>query len=203
MSRPDTPAGMPRSLPPSKTTVRVAPMGEVDEALLAWLIRALARELRTLRFVPARQFAPRDDWPRRGSGQVEADAVLDSLIDWHAAQGWAPGRDWLLVLTALDLGAPDRPYVFGQATVGGCCALVSLARLRAPEAEGAAGEAVLGARVLNEALHELGHVAGLGHCHRPECVMFPSPDVHTTDARPPVFCPDCAPGLPGQAARSG
>ena len=46
-------------------------------------------------------------------------------------------------------------------------------------------------RGLTEAVHELGHTYGLGHCRNPRCVMFFSNSLVDTDRKGPEFCPDC------------
>ena len=45
-------------------------------------------------------------------------------------------------------------------------------------------------RVLKEALHELGHTFGLGHCNN-YCIMRFSNSLKDTDEKPPKFCDTC------------
>ena len=131
---------------------------------------------------------PRDAY-HEPSGQYLSGRVVDALIDRADAVGIEPGRDWTLGITAADLCAPGLSFVFGEATVGGCCALVSLARLR----EGAEGDpGTFERRLLVEAVHEMGHLAGLGHCPDPGCVMFASAEVEDSDRKGPEPCAECA-----------
>ena len=125
-----------------------------------------------------------DAWRDPKTGQIQADAVLDALIDRHEA-ALESEAGWLLGVTRLDLGAPGRPCVFGQATVGGCCALVSVARLDD-------GSERCAERVLATVAHELMHVAGLDHCDDPGCVMWASSTVEDTDRKGSMPCADCA-----------
>lgn len=111
--------------------------------------------------------------------------LLDALIDGSPDRG--PDR-WLLGVTALDLTAPGRTHVFGEATHGGPFALVGVARFGVP----AEASPRLLARVLKEALHELGHLAGLEHCDRPECPMSFAARVADVDRKNPDFCEQCA-----------
>lgn len=118
-----------------------------------------------------------------GMPQIPADAALDALIERYD-QGRQTGAEWVLGITNLDLSAPNRPFVFGEATVGGCCALVSLARLND-------GPEQLATRLFTTLVHELAHVAGLDHCDEPGCVMWPSSTVDDTDRKGNAFCASC------------
>lgn len=124
------------------------------------------------------------EWLDSERRQLRADSILDALIDRYDAEAGGEER-WLLGITDLDLYAPDRPYVFGEATVGGCCALVSLVRLESDSPR-------FQSRVLATATHELAHVAGLEHCNDSGCVMWASHDVHDTDRKGDIFCAACA-----------
>ena len=46
-------------------------------------------------------------------------------------------------------------------------------------------------RAINEAVHELGHLLGLGHCPDPACVMAFSNSLADTDRKGPGFCQPC------------
>jgi archaemetzincin len=51
-------------------------------------------------------------------------------------------------------------------------------------------------RVVKEAIHELGHVFGLEHCHDRRCVMAFSNSLEDTDYKGSEFCPECHRDLP-------
>jgi archaemetzincin len=74
--------------------------------------------------------------------------------------------------------------------------VVSLARLR----QGFYGlphdETLTARRAVAEVLHEVGHLGGLAHCDRYDCVMHFCPDVETIDLRGASYCDDCAAALP-------
>lgn len=97
----------------------------------------------------------------------------------------------LLAVTMADLFAPGVGSVFGEADRAGQCAIVSLARLQAPYYGFPLTEARLDRRLLVEAVHELGHLRGLGHCPRRDCAMHLSRSLDDTDDKHPAFCPSC------------
>jgi archaemetzincin len=80
-------------------------------------------------------------------------------------------------------------------------AIISLHRLRTG---GDAGhDEVLYARALKEAVHEVGHTFGLGHCHDSACVMHFSNTLADTDRKGAHPCAVCGgkAGLRPSAAR--
>jgi archaemetzincin len=122
-----------------------------------------------------------------GRDQLNADRLLAAIEALDNPQGRA-----LVGLTDRDLAIPIFTFVFGRARVGGHAAVVSLARLR-PEIYGRPPDPALTLRrATAEILHELGHVAGLGHCQDFQCLMHFSTDVEAADLRPMVLCPACA-----------
>jgi archaemetzincin len=122
-----------------------------------------------------------------GRDQLDADRLLVSLEKLETP----PGRA-LVGLTEKDLAIPIFTFVFGRARVGGHAAVVSLARLR-PERYGLPPDPALTARrATAEILHELGHVAGLGHCPDYQCLMHFSTDVEAADLRPLTLCAECS-----------
>jgi len=98
----------------------------------------------------------------------------------------------VLGIVAVDLYAEDLNFVFGEADPKEGVAVISLARLR-PEFYGLAPDrAIFLERILKEAVHELGHTYGLGHCPDPACVMHFSNSLQATDGKKRSFCSKCA-----------
>jgi archaemetzincin len=126
-----------------------------------------------------------------GRDQVDADRLLSRIEALERRPGLA-----LVGLTGRDLAIPIFTFVFGRARVGGRAAVVSLARLR-PEHYGLPSDPALTVRRgVAEILHELGHVAGLGHCQDFQCLMHFSTDIEAADLRPLTCCESCAAELP-------
>ena len=161
--------------------------GGVDGGLLATLRDDLAgifdADIEILPPLPvSRSFFVKD------RGQYIADGILDGLSSIVLGQGTV-----LLGITGVDLFSPGMNFVFGIANRDR--ALVSIFRLR-PEFSGEARDpGVLGRRVLTEAVHELGHALGLGHCEYPGCVMYFSSWIGDTDRKGPGFCFRCGRAL--------
>jgi archaemetzincin len=121
-------------------------------------------------------------------GQFLSAPIVDALVERARSTPRREAMEWALGVTEAELYAPGLTFIFGEATVGGCAAVVSTARLR----DGAGADPrVFGTRLLAEAVHELGHVAGLDHCAREDCVMHLSAGVEDTDRKGPRPCAEC------------
>ena len=165
--------------------VHLLPIGELDGALLADLAPQLADilqvpcEVLPLRLDP--QFAFHAE-----RQQYHSSEILGEMQRCVTPETWR-----FLGLTAVDLYSPILTFVFGEAQMGGPCALVSLHRLRQdfyglPEDEG-----LLGERLLKESVHEIGHTLNLVHCDDYECAMAPSHAVEWIDLKQSLLCPSC------------
>ena len=101
--------------------------------------------------------------------------------------------DRVLGITNVDLYVPRLNFVFGEAQCLGRVAIISLCRLE-PEFYGKpANRELFVERSKKEAVHEIGHTLGLGHCHNPACVMFFSNTIQMTDRKKCKFCSGCWP----------
>jgi archaemetzincin len=176
-------------------TLQVIPVG--DTAVPPWLLDELAGRV-AARVTLAPPLPVGQGWVDGARGQMRSDAVVDALIDRAHDAPHDPERHWMLAVADADLYAPGKDFVFGEATVGGCCAVIGLARLRT---EGGTDPGLFRRRVLTEALHELGHVAGLPHCARERCVMFFSATLGDTDRKGFEPCQACAAALQGLGAK--
>ncbi|MBO3801137.1 MAG: archaemetzincin family Zn-dependent metalloprotease [Thermoproteota archaeon] len=97
----------------------------------------------------------------------------------------------VLGITSVDLFVPELNFVFGEALFGGNVAVISLKRLF-PEFYGySSNHKLFISRAVKEAVHELGHCFGLGHCKNKKCVMHFSNSILDTDIKEKYFCTSC------------
>jgi archaemetzincin len=118
--------------------------------------------------------------------QFFSSAILLKLREVERAVG-----DRVLGVTEHDLYVPSLNFVFGEADLVNRVAIISLRRL----SQGFYGLSEdmerFQERTLKEAVHELGHTYGLGHCSNPLCVMHFSNSLLDTDIKKASFCPEC------------
>lgn len=115
--------------------------------------------------------------------QYLAGPFLETLKEF------VPTKTHGLALVNLDLFVPRLNFIFGLAEFGGN-ALVALPRLSPTFYGLPENQKLYDERVVKEALHELGHVLGLHHCHN-RCVMRFSNSLSDTDRKPDEYCPSC------------
>jgi archaemetzincin len=100
-------------------------------------------------------------------------------------------EDVLLVVTEVDLYVPELNFVFGEAHPQAGACIISLARLGLSYAGERADKQLMKERALKEAIHEIGHLLGLGHCTLKDCVMYFSNSLIDTDRKGRGFCRSC------------
>ena len=160
-----------------KFTLYLVPIGEQDETVTEHLSRELKAYLGSRVILEERVPAPQDAYDRRRN-QYMARSFLRLL--------GAFGGDRVLGVTDRDLYMSGLRFVFGQAEVPGRTAVISMNRLQ----WGVGDEEFLD-RCMKEAVHELGHTFGLGHCEDPSCVMHFSVSLADTDKKAHEFCKAC------------
>jgi len=166
-------------------TIYLQPYGDINYSALLYLKENLSDKFSLDCRIGVKNKLPEKkyDLSRR---QYVAGTFLSEL-------GKVLPRDALkaLAIVDADLYAPNLSFVFGEAEVDGKCAVISLFRLY-PEFYGFPSDpAVFYKRALKEAVHELGHTFGLGHCKCPDCIMFFSNSITDTDNKSEEFCPVC------------
>jgi archaemetzincin len=165
--------------------LQLLPVGKLDAGLLAELAPALANTFQ----VPCELLrAPLDpEFAFHGERQqYHSSEILARMRGLVTAATWR-----VLGVTAADLYIPILTFVFGEAQMGGPCALVSLHRLRQEFYGLPKDEAILRQRLLKEAVHEVGHTVSLAHCTDYRCAMASSHAVEWIDLKESWLCQAC------------
>ena len=165
--------------------LQLLPIGKLEGGLLTDLASALADVF----CVPCEivRSALDPDFAFHG----ERQQYHSSEILAHMQSMVTPSTWRMLGVCGGDLYIPILTFVFGEAQVGGTCAVVSLHRLRQEFYGLPADRKLLRARLLKEAVHELGHTLNLTHCDDYQCVMASSHAVEWIDLKESRLCPDC------------
>ncbi|HEX9935516.1 MAG TPA: matrixin family metalloprotease [Longimicrobium sp.] len=172
--------------PDPRRRLELLPAGGVSLQLLSELGRALDHALGTRHRI-ASPFKVLSAW--RSGDAVRCDAVLDALLARVDAEGRVGPEIVMMVVTSAPLVALDGSRVFGQAAVGGGCAVIGLGAL---DGGSRCDETTLAERARKVAMHEAAHAAGLEHCADPTCVMYPARDIADVDRKAIGFCARCS-----------
>lgn len=121
--------------------------------------------------------------------QYLSDTILGHLLAFKQSGAY------ILGITDINLYTQGLNFVFGQADVAGGVSVISLHLLRQENFGLAADNDLLLERALKEAVHELGHNLGMGHCQDGSCVMHFSNSLIDTDVKNSYFCKRCQPKL--------
>jgi archaemetzincin len=97
----------------------------------------------------------------------------------------------VLGIAAVDLYIPILTFVFGEAQMGGPCAVLSTHRLRQEFYGLPSDPELFRQRVIKEAVHEVGHTLNLTHCDDYRCAMASSHAVEWIDLKDTVLCGTC------------
>lgn len=165
--------------------LKLLPIGNFDERLLRQAAPILADAFRVTCRVAGSRLDPQFAYHRERQ-QYHSSEILQAM------QPHADEATWrVLGITDVDLYIPILTFVFGEAQIGGPCAVVSFHRLRQefhglPEAP-----ALLLERLIKESVHEIGHTLDLTHCDDYSCAMAPSHAVEWIDLKEATLCLEC------------
>ncbi|MFC1821421.1 archaemetzincin family Zn-dependent metalloprotease [Thermodesulfobacteriota bacterium] len=119
--------------------------------------------------------------------QYNAGDILQAI-----ESGFPENYEKVLAVVDVDIFVPILTHVFGEAFQGGCCALVSIYRLKRNSDGSTAQESLYLERAAKVALHELGHLLNLRHCMDGTCLMHFSGGLEDLDHAPFHFCRHCS-----------
>ena len=136
--------------------------------------------------------------------QLKKDTVFESSFDKHRNQWYSPKLlNWFFekftpnkdtkMLFILDVDAYSKGlnFVLGEALWEGGLGAIYLSRIKQEFYGLKPDNELFYERMVKEAVHELGHVFGFGHCQNPRCVMHFSNSLHDTDTKGSSFCHSC------------
>jgi archaemetzincin len=161
------------------------PIGDLDARMLKPLAPALADSFRVPCRILERRLDPQFAFhPERG--QYHSSEILQAMQRYAADGAWR-----VLGITAVDLYIPILTFVFGEAQMGGPCAVVSFHRLTQEFYGLPQDSGLLLDRLLKESVHEVGHTFDLTHCDDYSCAMAPSHAVEWIDLKESMLCESC------------
>jgi len=176
--------------------LQLLPIGKLDGRLLADLAPALANTFQMPCQILSSSLDP--EFAFHGERQQHHSSEILARM-----QGLLTPSSWrMLGVAAVDLYIPILTFVFGEAQMGGPCAVVSLHRLRQEFYGLPADAALLRQRLLKESVHEVGHTVNLVHCDDYRCAMAPSHAVEWIDLKESELCPTCQAVVPCVTPRS-
>ena len=166
-------------------TIHLLPVGKVETSLLEHLREEFPKSLRVECEILPYRLDPSPAYHAERQ-QFHSSELLQRMMLLVRARDWR-----FLAVTELDLYIPILKYVFGEAQLGGPCAVVSTFRLRQEFYGLDRDEHLLKNRLLKESVHELGHTLGLHHCEDYRCAMASSYAVEWIDLRDRSLCEEC------------
>ncbi len=166
--------------------LHLLPVGELPGGLLQQLAPHLANAINVpceiLPFILDPKIAFHEE-----REQYHSSEILRRMQAYVRPDCWR-----LLGVAAADLYIPILTFVFGEAQMGGPCAVVSGHRLRQEFYGLPQDNDLLLERLLKEAVHELGHTLHLTHCDDYSCAMAPSHAVEWIDLKESSLCNKCS-----------
>lgn len=165
--------------------LQLLPIGKLDGGLLLDLAPAMADTFRMPCEILSRPLDP--EFAFHGERQqYHSSEILQRMQSFLNPNSWR-----VLGVAAVDLYIPILTFVFGEAQVGGPCAVVSLHRLRQEFYGLPQDRETLRYRLVKEAVHEIGHTLDLTHCDDYRCAMAPSHAVEWIDLKDSALCASC------------
>ncbi len=172
-----------------KMGILLVPVGKVEQRILERLRNGLPKVFNQEVSIGKELPVPEDAYHKKRN-QYLSTKILRTLME---QKEFTPYEKVLGVVDR-DLYVPELNFVFGEASER--VAVISLTRLRQEFYHLPEDPPLFEKRALTEAVHELGHTYGLGHCRDSHCVMFFSNSLRDTDRKGVDFCRRCKSKLP-------
>lgn len=185
----------------SKKKIHITPIGNMDMEVL----EELSKNIREIIDVDVMILPPIEE-PEHAynpsRNQFHSTEILSKLRK-SVFQESRGKEDVFRVLGVadLDLYVPGLNFLFGEADLLGRAAIISLKRLRQEFYSLRPDKKLFLERVIKEAVHQLGHTLGLGHCINRSCVMHFSNKIEDTDRKEKDFCQRCQQHIGGAVAQ--
>jgi archaemetzincin len=167
-------------------TVTITPIGEVSDFILKYIGEIIKNSFNlNTNYTTLQKIASNISFSSFG-GRCNSTDILRDLSKRVPEDTYR-----LLAITELDIYSPIFSCLFGEAQLGGPCAIVSLHRLRQEYYNLPPDNLIFLSRYEKVVIHELAHTFGLIHCVNEHCVMYPSGNITETDIKSNLFCPRC------------
>lgn len=172
----------------SKNRIYLIPIGEVNRKILEWLKEDLADVFGYRIDIIHSVDIPEESYSQERN-QYYSSIILEKIKD--LCKGLRGRNIKILGIIDVDLYVPSLNFVFGESDRDSGISVISITRLRQSYYGLPDNDNIFRLRVLKEAVHELGHTYGLGHCSNPKCVMYFSNSLLDTDRKDFRFCQKC------------
>ena len=115
----------------------------------------------------------------------------EKVLKWISMKVLQNNDTKILAICDFDAYSNGLNFVFGEAQMGGRVGAIYLPRLRQEFYGHVSDSGLLQQRAVKEMVHELGHLFGLSHCEKRNCVMHFSNSLKDTDFKDHDFCDQC------------
>lgn len=189
-------ASNPKLPTPDRRTVYIQPIGEFT-ATQAKILKITADYMAVFYNLPVKLNSVRslgnfpDEYKRRNPYSRQTQLKTGYFLEKILPEMMPKDAAALICFTNYDL-FPDESmnYVFGQASLENRVGVWSIWRFGYPDTS-EKGFRLFLARTLKVAMHETGHMFGMRHCTKYECLMSGTNHLGETDRRPLDVCPEC------------
>jgi len=169
--------------------IRVVPIGNVPQDVLVEIFNNLKDTYKTTCRVLPKIEIPKESfnlWRK----QYDADKIMSILSDNSEVRFIDKQIPSLLVIDE-DLFYAGLRFVFSVQDPEKSACMLSVKRFRPGFYGDTPNQKLLVSRSGKEAVHEIGHYIGLGHCENIKCAMAFSPSVEDIDKKEKNLCDRC------------